>query len=431
MPNLIPQLLPHLESHRIAGLDAGLKAVYPYYDRQSLANLPASVCHWLGVPGFGNQPLCDPILAAAGGPFRRVIVLVVDGLGLEQFERFIHMGMDNSGGYSLWPRLLSDGILAPLTSVVPATTTSALTTLWTGRTPAEHGVMGYEMVLKEYGLIANMITHSPATFVGDVGGLRRAGFQPETFLPVPTLGPHLAAHGVQTHAFQHFSIARSGLSTMLFPQVNVIPFRTLSDLWVSVPAFLENQRAGQLYTYIYWGELDELSHRFGPHDRRVDLEFANFSFLFEYFYKELRKSSRGDTLLLMTADHGHLHTPANPIYELKNHPVLASCLHMIPSGENRLAYLYLRPGKEEQALNYIQRTWPGDFVTLPSDQVIASGLMGTGQLHPRLAERLGDWVMVAQGDAYLWWADKENMLRGRHGGLSHTEMLIPLFGMVI
>ncbi len=428
MPNLVAQLLPQLESHRIARLNAGPNAFYPCYNRQSLVNLPASVCHWLGAPLFGNPPLNQSILAAAGGPFRRVILLVVDGLGLEQFQR--HISQDSHSS-NLWPGLLEEGFLAPLTSIVPSTTTSALTTLWTGRTPAEHGVMGYEMYLKEYGLIANMITHSPASFVGDVGGLRRAGFQPESFLPVPTLGPHLLASGVESFAFQHISIARSGLSTMLFPQVNVIPFRTLSDLWVSVPAFLESRQRDPLYTYIYWGELDELSHRFGPQDRRVDLEFTHFTSLFEYFHTELRKSSHGDTLLLLTADHGHLHTPANPHYELKNHPQLASCLHMIPSGENRLAYLYLRPGKEAQAQDYIQKTWPGEFVVLPAEQVIASGLMGSGTLHPRLAERLGDWVMIAQGNAYLWWADKENLLRGRHGGLSRTEMLIPLFGLVV
>ena len=234
MPNLVPTLLPRLEAARLPGLDAGPKAVYPSYAGYSLANIPHSLCRWLGVPGFGIQPLAPEILDGYPGPFRHVVFLLVDGLGLNKLGQFLQAGKENER-YALWNRLLGQGLLAPLTSIVPSTTTAALTTLWTGRTPAEHGVVGYEMWLKEYQMNANMILHAPASFQGDVGSLRRAGFDPETFLPVPTLGPHLAAHGVTTYAFQHMSIARSGLSTMLFPGVNVIPFRTLSDLWVSLP----------------------------------------------------------------------------------------------------------------------------------------------------------------------------------------------------
>ena len=94
--------------------------------------------------------------------------------------------------------LLDESIFSPLTSITPSTTSSALTTLWTGAYPAEHGILGYEVWLREYGVIANMILHSAFTFLGDVGGLQRAGFDPLTFLPVPTLGPHLLDNGIQS-----------------------------------------------------------------------------------------------------------------------------------------------------------------------------------------------------------------------------------------
>ena len=37
--------------------------------------------------------------------------------------------------------------------------------------------------------------------------------------------------------------------------------------------------------------------------------------------------------------------------------------------------------------------------------------------------------MAAHNDAYLWWADKENPLVGRHGGLSAEEMIVPLLSV--
>jgi predicted AlkP superfamily pyrophosphatase or phosphodiesterase len=320
--------------------------------------------------------------------------------------------------------------LLPLTSVVPSTTATALTSLWTGRTPAEHGVLGYEMWLKEYSLSANMILHSPAFFQGDVGSLGKSGFNPLTFLPVPTLGPHLAAHGIPTYAFQHFAIAFSGLSSMLFPSVNVRPYRTASDLWVSLPAHLQAHAGERAFTYIYWDELDELSHRFGPNDVRVELEFANFTSLVEHFLNTMI-GSRGETLLLVTADHGHIHTPKSPRFELRNHPELTSSLHMLPSGESRFAYLYIKPGCEGKVREYLERALPEQFIMLASEAVVQSGLLGGGRPHPGLADRTGDYVLIAQEAAYLWWANKENFMLGRHGGLSTIEMQIPLFGVVI
>jgi len=39
--------------------------------------------------------------------------------------------------------------------------------------------------------------------------------------------------------------------------------------------------------------------------------------------------------------------------------------------------------------------------------------------------RIGDLTMIAKGHHYLWWADKENPLLGRHGGLSSQDMVVP------
>jgi len=53
-------------------------------------------------------------------------------------------------------------------------------------------------------MITNMITHAPAAFDGRAGLLYTAGFDPERFLPVPTLGPRFRAAGIETHGFRGF-----------------------------------------------------------------------------------------------------------------------------------------------------------------------------------------------------------------------------------
>lgn len=430
MKNLLPDLLPRLEKHRLPGFEAGPDSIYPMYDGLSLVNLPASICRWLGAPPFGASPLSREILDLYPQTFLHVILLVVDGLGLNMLEDALSLARQDSD-YTAWHELAAEAALAPLTSVVPSTTATALTTFWTGRPPSQHGIMGYEVWLKEFGLIANMILHNPASYSGDVGGLTKAGFDPRTFLPVPTLGPHLAQEGIVSYAFQHFSIAHSGLSTMLLPGAEVCPYRSLSDLWVTVDDLLNQRPQERNYVYIYWGALDEHSHRFGPHDERVRRELADFSRQLGRFVRGRRLTGRQDTLLIVTADHGHIFTPRRADYAVFNNPDLLSCLTMVPSGEARLPYAFLRPGREEMFLRYLEKTWPGQFLAVPSGQAIEAGLFGGAEVYERLADRVGDYLVIPQGNAYWWFSQRENHLLGRHGGLSRTEMLVPFFAAAL
>jgi predicted AlkP superfamily pyrophosphatase or phosphodiesterase len=427
MPDLIADLLPLLKAPRFSDLELGEQFVYPHYQGYSLLNIPAGICKLLGVPGLGAMPLAGEYIGGWGKEFKRVILLLMDGLGLNLFQRYLAEGLGR-----VWTGLLPGALLAPLTSIVPSTTSAALTTLWTGVSPAEHGITGYELWLKEYGVVANMILHSAASFNNDIGGLKRSSFQPETFLPNRTLGPHLHDYGIASYAFMYQAIARSGLSTMHLRQANVYPFRNPADLWVSLRQLLEDRAGERFYTYAYWGDLDELSHRYGPDDERVAMEFDVFSRIFETsFLNRLSAVARQDTLLIMTADHGLIHTPRAVRFELRQHPILWETLAIQPTGESRTTYLHVRPGQVKTAAGYFEETWPGEFRLKPSWKVVQSGLLGSGNHHPRLMDRVGDLMAFAVSNGYLWWAEKENSLLGRHGGLTPQEMLVPFYAVAL
>ena len=431
MVDLCPELTPRLQSQRLPGLDLGGEFIYPEYGGQSILNLPATICRIFGTPSLAGEALypsiLEPIIELGSGKIRQVIFVLLDALGLHRLQHYL-----THNEIPLWNRLVNEGLLAPLTSITPSTTSAALTTLWTGCSPAEHGIAGYELWLKEYGLVANMIRHTPMSFKADGrgGSLSQAGFQPEQFMPLPTLGPHLSRHGIQTYAFQHSSIFRSGLSQMLFKGVEVKSFSGQSDLWVNLRKFIENESGQRRYIWVYWGDVDHLSHLYGPDDERTAAEFVAFSESFErLFLSKLSPKARQGTLLLFSADHGQITTSNNPHYDLRNHPNLLRRLHIYPTGENRLAYLFIRPGQSEAVREYIQRTWPGQFSLVDPGYAIHSGLFGPGAPHPSLADRLGDLVVVGRGNAYLWWGHSPNPIIGRHGGVSLEEMLVPLLAL--
>jgi predicted AlkP superfamily pyrophosphatase or phosphodiesterase len=338
-------MLSSLQKHRLPGLDLGDGAVYPAYQGHSILNIPASLCHFLGIPqmerNVSARPLDAETLSRLDSDYQHVILVLMDALAFHRLERWMQ-----SGAAPIWAKLSQDGLLHPLTSIVPSTTSSALTSLWTGRPTSAHGITGYEMWLKEYGVVANTILHTPAAFQNDVDGLERAGFKAEDFLSLPTLGSHLASQGVNSYVLMHRNIAHSGLSRMLFKDTQSQAFFSAADLWINLRYLLERKSDEKFYAWVYWGEVDHFGHVYGPDDERTAAEFSNFSLAMErLFLAHLSPSARRKTLLILTADHGQVTTSANPNYDLRNHPNLLRRLHINPTGESRLYYLYLRPGQ--------------------------------------------------------------------------------------
>ncbi|MGE5221711.1 MAG: alkaline phosphatase family protein [Omnitrophica WOR_2 bacterium] len=432
MPDMTSRLLPGLISRRLEGLDTGEGFILPEYNGASILNIPDSICELLGAPGLGPGGLHPGFLPDLGGEpgtnreVQRVILVLVDALSLDRMQRWMA-----AGELPVWDALMRDGQLAPLTSIVPSTTAAALTTFWTGRSTAEHAIAGYELWLKEYGIVANMIVQNPISYqAGSAGSLSLAGFRPEEFLGLPTLGTHLLSHGVKTYAFQQHSLIQSGLSQMLLKDVNVQGFGNATDLWINLRQLIEVRPHERMYAWVYWGEVDHYSHIYGPDDEHPRAEFSLFSqAMDQLFLKRLSPELRRGTLLLLCADHGQTTTRKDPYYDLRNHPGLTRRLHILPTGENRLAYLYIRPGQTEAVREYIERTWAKQFLLLDPVYAVERGLFGPGNANPHLMDRLGDLIVAARGDAYLWWASKENPLVGRHGGLSPEEMLVPFISV--
>jgi hypothetical protein len=214
--------------------------------------------------------------------------------------------------------------------------------------------------------------------------------------------------------------------------VKVHGYLTPAELWVNLRNLVESNPRQRQYFWVYTGQLDHFSHYYHPDDERTATEFADYSRAFEqYFLERLSPTIRKGTLVLLAADHGMLATQKSAHNDLRYHPELSRLLHILPTGEHRLMYLFLKPNQADQVRHYFDQAWPDQFIFLDSSEAVAKGLFGPGIPHPRLADRLGDLIVVARNEAYLWWADKENLLIGQHGGLSSEEMIVPLLSVML
>src|SRR5437868_4580100 len=140
----------------------------PDYAGGGLVNLVASL-----VAARGGTPL-HPILenTKIRADARNVILLIIDGLG-------DNLLMRRAGGGELARRRKH-----AITSVFPSTTASAITTSYTGRTPAEHGLTGWFTYFGEAGCVSAAL---PFRSRGDMTPLSARGVRAEQIFTVPSL----------------------------------------------------------------------------------------------------------------------------------------------------------------------------------------------------------------------------------------------------
>ena len=143
----------------------------PDYGRSTLTEvLPAVASHLLaGLPGLpGNAEDCRDVLGIPQA--RRYVMVMVDGLGhdllIRQRFRAPYLGS------------LLEGAIG-LTSGVPSTTATSLSSIGTGTVPGRHGIVGYSF--RALGEIINALTWDDR-------------LDPLTFQPQPTWFEKLEAH---------------------------------------------------------------------------------------------------------------------------------------------------------------------------------------------------------------------------------------------
>jgi hypothetical protein len=399
--------------------------VMPRYGGRSIANIPPTIGHLLGATqGWVSPPLAPPLLDLIDPDVERVMLLVVDGIGW----------------YKVQAALASEGLfaesveryrtlLAAITSVAPSTTSAATTVLLSnGATPVETGMLGYSHLLPEKDLVANMLFWKPAWDPeASSGELERWGVRPETFLVTPSLAQVLNRYGIDTTALLPRQFTKSPLSRLQLRGARVRGYLNLADLWLQMRAWLEEKDGQRAFAYAYYHEFDDLSHKVGPDAQLWEEMWHGFAFYLERFFRSLSQKAGERTLLLVTADHGHISTPLAYRRRFQDHQELLRLSTAMPGGEPRHIYLYARSGQKSAMIDYAREHLGRHFLVVNGDDAFHVGLYGDpSRAHPESSRRLGDVILLPQGRDHLWDESLPRSLRGMHGGLVAEEMLVPL-----
>lgn len=397
----------------------------PDYDGGGLANVPATALAALGMRSDHDLPPLRDLDPALTDGVRQVVVVLADGLGVEQLERLCERG-DVPFLASLVERARArdDAQLFEATSVFPSTTAAAVTTLNTGRTPQEHGNIAYFLWLEEFAEVTQMLRWGRAT-------QRRGSYfddpavDPRRFVLVPSIHGRLRERGGRSYVIEPEIFRNEAMTRMHAPEAEYLGYVLPSTLAVRLGQLLDQRPWGgaPAYVYVYWAGIDTAAHLYGPRSPEHNAEASLFDRAIE---RAFAGRAHGDTLVLLTADHGHAEVDPAKLIDIEGDQQLRALLRTPVAGEPRLVFLHT--DQPEAVRAHLERRWPGAFTTFLRDDAIADGLFGRGDATVA-RRRIGEVCAMLDDDlaATLVRVDGHAAHhRGAHGGMTPDEMRIPV-----
>jgi hypothetical protein len=405
------------EKNAIAGKRAFLNDfILPDYEAYNIRNVKSVVAKVYGVGSLGASTLPDDVVDDYRG-VEKVFLVVMDGFG---YNRLLAHVKQHEGTLA---ELASRGVLKPFTSPFPATTSTSLTSIFTGLTPADHGVLGYQMYSPQYGCVMNTLQMKPVYgYSNEVEIARDLSKRVKPWMPT------LQEHGIRTLIATKGSIMGSGLSRVIHADMDVTPYMLESEMFVKCRKILE--QPGPVFLVLYYSGIDTLEHKYGPYSDEVTGEIESFEFLLKTFMDKLSAATNRETLIMLTADHGVQETQRT--HYVKDYPDVWSRLQLPPVCDSRCGFLFAKQGEKENLRSAFEKNVDG-FRLVASRELIEAGAFGQKTHSPTLEPLVGDWAALSKGPSALSYPyyedDRNHEQNGGHGGMTPEEVLVPLLSM--
>lgn len=354
----------------------------PDYSGGGLLNLAAELEGRL--TGDAPHPGLTADLAAAIPHADSYVLALFDGLGDHQ--------LDHPAAASL----RRDRVGA-LDSGFPSTTTVSMATLATGRSPAEHGLLAYQLWLPEVDEVVNTIQWTTlwgSQIEHDTGG----------FLPDPNLWERLRSAGCEPITLQPWGFEHSPMSRMLYRGARF-------ERWASEDEAVEAALAlavepGRLI-FLYAPHVDFAAHVGGQRDEAYHEAVS----IVDRMWDRLGAGMPASAVAVGTADHGHLDI------DLDQQVRLPKADH-----EGRIIYgdaraMFVR-GDGASLAERLPATW------VPRAEM--EHWWGPGERHPGFEARAPDGVLLADDGYAVLHRHADDRLIGQHGALNEEELRVPV-----
>ncbi len=356
-----------------------------------------------------------------GGKKKRRFLLFIDGFG----QDLLKSAISNSKQLKKLPSKMQ---ISKISTVFPSFTPTAFTSIDSGKTPAEHGIIGSPLPIREYGTIKDILSLPWSPLLDEVSGKSDANSL------FPSLDTLLKMGKRKDFMYMQFErVNQKNSQTYLYNNINYTDYISFDDLLYQSIDIAESDKYNLVYAYI--PDIDHAQHEYSKESRRV-LHITVF-ILEMIMEKLLPKLKDNGWELIISSDHGQISSKHDDISRFDARSSALKYLRNPPWGTDRSMFFDSSEGLEEKFEKEFNKEFSKNFVLYDSNDAIKSGLFGSTKVDDSLRYRFGTHIAIATRKNIIYYkypggreypGGKEwiSGSSGHHGGLSKEEIEIPL-----
>lgn len=343
-------------------------------------------------------------------------------LAEKSYKNIIFMILDGLGEYNL-NYISKDGFFKQnqidcVTSVFPSTTTAALPAYYSGKVPYETGWIAWSQYFKEYGRALDVFSHRESYLGETIKKPLKDVFESDMnyksiFYQIEEASPDVKAFEVQPEYAERRSkrsIRANNIDELIY---------TIEDI-CTMPS--------NNFVLAYSDNPDGLMHKFGTDSGEV----KEFVLDAERKIQELRNKLGDDSLIIVTADHGHKNI--TNAYTILDYPELMECLIIPPSLESRCLSFFVKEDMKDTFVERFNNLFEKEFWLMTKEEFLDTyKMLGTGTKHKKIDDFIGNYVAISVDGSIIrletFIAEGKPIKKSTHCGLSKEEMSVPIIAL--
>ena len=358
---------------------------------ECLTNLACSIRKYFDLDyGHNTIDYIDEILKIYQP--KNVVTILCDGMGSNIMDRVL----------SKDDFLIKNRIKA-ITTVFPATTVAATTSMITGLNPSETGMLGWDSYYKD---IDKIITTFYNSEKGD-----------HEHIPIQEAIDYNKKHMIRKPITKIINEKGIDKGYSLFP-FGEDSYEDIDDLYNKIENICNTE--DKKYIYAYDNEPDHTMHELGSDSKEAKDIIIDRNKRIEKLANSLE-----DTIIFVVADHGHLNV--EDIF-LDDYPDVVECLLRDTSIEPRAVNFFIKDDKKDEFVDLFNKYFGEDFDLYTKEDVINSKLFGDGKENEIFRDELGDFLAIAKTNKTILYGGCE-VLKSQHAGYTDDEIYIPLIAI--
>ena len=335
--------------------------------------------------------------------YKNVILFILDGMGEHILNNISKNGYFNQNKLDV------------VTSVYPSTTTAALTTYYSGQPPYETGWIAWSQYFKEYGRAIDMFSHN------------------ESYMREPLKNPNKDVFKTDMHyksVYEKIEEANSNIKAFeIGPEYaerrakRSIIADNIDELISSINDIYE--LPGEKFILAYSDNPDGLLHKYGTDSEEV----KNYILDAEDKLKKLKEKLGEDTLIIVSADHGHKNI--DKAYTLLDYPEILECLIMPPTLESRVLTFWVKDNMRAIFEERFNKQFGEEFWLMTKEEFLnEKKFLGSGHKHHKIDDFIGNYVALSVAGSMIrletFLAEGKPVKKSTHCGLTKYEMEVPI-----